>query len=61
MTQKFKKQVAEETEQPELTDQFFFIPNAKLGDKLRINITKVGRRSTEAKVLGAADETSETE
>ena len=38
-----------------------FIPNAKLGDKLRIKITTVGRRSAEAEVLGAAEETSETE
>ena len=38
-----------------------FIPNAKLGDKLLIKITKVGRRSAEAEVVGAAEETNETE
>ena len=38
-----------------------FVPNAKLGDKLRIKITTVGRRSAEAEVIGAAKETGETE
>jgi predicted RNA-binding protein with TRAM domain len=38
-----------------------FVPNAKIGDKLRIKITTVGRRSAEAEVLGAAKEAGETE
>ena len=38
-----------------------FVPNAKLGDKLRIKIITVGRRSAEAEVIGATEETGETE
>jgi len=38
-----------------------FVSNAKIGDELRIKITTVGRRSAEAEVIGAAQETTETE
>ena len=38
-----------------------FVPNAKLGDKLRIKIITVGRRSAEAEVIGATEETGERE
>ena len=38
-----------------------FVPNTKLGDKLRIKITNISRRFAEAEVIGAAEETSETE
>ena len=38
-----------------------FVPNTKLGDKLRIKVTNVSRRFAEAEVVGAAEETSETE
>lgn len=37
-----------------------FISNAKLGDKVRIKITTVGRRSAEAEIIGTAQETTET-
>ena len=39
-----------------------FVPNTKLGDKLRIKITNISRRFAEAEVVvGAAEEKSETE
>jgi predicted RNA-binding protein with TRAM domain len=38
-----------------------FIPNTKIGDKLRIKVTNISRRFAEAEVLGAAQETTETE
>ena len=38
-----------------------FVPNTKPGDKLRIKITNIGRKFAEAEVVGAAEETSETE
>jgi len=37
-----------------------FVPNTKLGDKLRIKITNISRRFAEAVVV-AAEEKSETE
>jgi predicted RNA-binding protein with TRAM domain len=36
-----------------------FIPNAKPGDKVRIKITRIGRRSAEAEVVGEAAEEEE--
>ena len=39
-----------------------FVPNTKLGDKLRIKITNISRRFAEAEVVVvAAEEKSETE
>jgi predicted RNA-binding protein with TRAM domain len=47
-----------------------FVPNTKAGDKLRITkagdklrikITNIGRKFAEAEVVGAAEETTETE
>ena len=38
-----------------------FVPNTKAGDKLRIKITNIGRKFAEAEVVGAAEETSETD
>ena len=38
-----------------------FIPDTKIGDKLRIKVTRISRRFAEAEVVGAAEETSETE
>ena len=38
-----------------------FVPNTKTGDKLRIKITNIGRKFAEAEVVGAAEETNETE
>ena len=38
-----------------------FVPNTKQGDKVRIKVTNVSRRFAEAEVVGAAEETSETE
>ena len=38
-----------------------FVPNTKAGDKLRIKITNIGRKFAEAEVVGAAEETNETE
>jgi predicted RNA-binding protein with TRAM domain len=38
-----------------------FVPNTKAGDKLRIKITNIGRKFAEAEVVGAAEETTETE
>ena len=38
-----------------------FIPNTKIGDKLRIKVTNISRRFAEAEVLGATQETTETE
>ena len=38
-----------------------FIPNTKMGDILQIKVTNISRRFAEAEVLGAAEETSETE
>jgi predicted RNA-binding protein with TRAM domain len=38
-----------------------FIPNTKIGDKVRIKVTNISRRFAEAEVIEAAEETSETE
>jgi predicted RNA-binding protein with TRAM domain len=38
-----------------------FIPNTKIGDKLRIKVTNISRRFAEAEVVGAAEETAETQ
>ena len=38
-----------------------FIPNTKQGDKLRIKVTHVSNRFAEAEIVGAAEETNETE
>ncbi len=38
-----------------------FIPNTKPGDKVRIKVTRISRRSAEAEVIGEAKEESETE
>jgi len=38
-----------------------FVPNTKAGDKLRIKITNIGRKFAEAEVVGAAEETTETD
>ena len=38
-----------------------FIPNTKIGDKLRIKITNISRRFAEAEVIGTAEETNETD
>ena len=38
-----------------------FVPNTKQGDKLRIKVTHVGRRFSEAEIVGQVEETTETE
>ena len=38
-----------------------FVPNTKQGDKLRIKVTHVSRRFSEAEIVGPAQETTETE
>jgi predicted RNA-binding protein with TRAM domain len=38
-----------------------FVPNTKPGDKLRIKIISIGRKFAEAEVVGAAEETTETD
>jgi predicted RNA-binding protein with TRAM domain len=38
-----------------------FVPNTKPGDKLRIKVTNIGRKFAEAEVVGATEETTETE
>ena len=36
-----------------------FIPDTKIGDKLRIKVTRISRRFAEAEVVGAPEETTE--
>jgi predicted RNA-binding protein with TRAM domain len=36
-----------------------FIPDTKIGDKLRIKVTRISRRFAEAEVVGATEETNE--
>ena len=38
-----------------------FVPDTKPGDRVRVEITRVGRRFAEAEVVGIATEGSETE
>ena len=38
-----------------------FVPNTKQGDKLRIKVTHVSRRFSEAEIVGQIEETTETE
>ncbi len=38
-----------------------FVPNTKLGDKVRIKVTNISRRFAEAEVVGAAEEKSDAE
>ena len=38
-----------------------FIPNTKIGDKVRIKVTNISRRFAEAEVIGKTAEETETE
>ena len=37
-----------------------FVPNTKIGDKIKIKVTNISRRFAEAEVLSLAEETTET-